>query len=109
MRPPFATTLAPILDRHDDAALESFLHDHRSRLSASEPDHDHFAARAAWALTAYYDVAKNVGLGSTASKCRFGLIDLYPEGRVFVAGVGHSPSCRGRSSPPNTSPRAPRS
>ena len=82
----FRRDLAPILDRQDTTALESFLHDHRAQLSAPEPDDEHFAARAAWALTAFYDAVKNIGLGSAASKCRFGLIDLYPEGRVFVGG-----------------------
>jgi hypothetical protein len=82
----FRRDLAPILDRQDTSALEEFLRDYRSQLSGPEPDDDHFAARAAWALTAYYDATKNIGLGSVASKCRFGLIDLYPEGRVFVGG-----------------------
>jgi hypothetical protein len=82
----FRRDLAPILDRQDTTALESFLHDHHAQLSAPEPDKEHFAARATWALSAYYDATKNIGLGSVASKCRFGLIDLYPEGRVFVGG-----------------------
>jgi hypothetical protein len=82
----FRRELAPILDRHDDVALERFLTEQQARLTGKEPDKDSFAARAAWALTAFYNPAKNIGLGGNASKCRFGLIDLYPEGRVFVGG-----------------------
>ena len=82
----FRSALAPVLSRQDSDGLERFLTEHRAQLAGKEPDEDGFAARAAWALTAFYDPTKNIGLGSSASKCRFGLIDLYPEGRVFVGG-----------------------
>jgi hypothetical protein len=94
----FRRDLAPLLDRHDDTALEHFIDDHRGRLRSprtgaaleqgwrDDTAYDGFGRRAALALTAYYDPTANIGLGSAASKCRFGLIDLYPEGRVFVGG-----------------------
>ncbi|WP_309716122.1 hypothetical protein [Armatimonas sp.] len=94
----FRRDLAPILDRHDDAALEHFISDHRAQLRnprngghiesdwRDDAAFDGFARRTTLALTAYYDPTANIGLGSAASKCRFGLIDLYPESRVFVSG-----------------------
>jgi hypothetical protein len=94
----FRRDLAPILDRHDDTALEHFISDQRARLRnprngvhiesdwRDDAAFDGFGRRATLALTAYYDPTANIGLGSAASKCRFGLIDLYPEGRVFVGG-----------------------
>jgi hypothetical protein len=89
----FRRDLAPIFDRQDAAALESFLHDHKTKLTAPEPRSEgesegggSFAERAAWALSAYYNADRDIGLGSVASKCRFALMDLYPEGRVFVGG-----------------------
>ena len=94
----FRRELAPLLDRQADAALESFINDHRARLRdpetgaalelswRQEPENEGFARRAALALTAFYDPTANIGLGSSAQKCRFALMDLYPEGRVFVGG-----------------------
>ncbi|MCX6368834.1 MAG: hypothetical protein NTX57_19300 [Armatimonadetes bacterium] len=94
----FRRDLAPILDRHDDTALEHFISDHRAQLRnprngvhiesdwRDDAAFDGFGRRATLALTAYYDPTANIGLGSAASKCRFGLIDLYPESRVFVGG-----------------------
>ena len=94
----FRRELAPILDRHDDTALENFISDHRAELRDPEtgtalelswrekPENEGRGRRAALALTAYYDPTANIGLGNAASKYRFALMDLYPEGRVFVAG-----------------------
>ena len=94
----FRRELAPLLDRQDSAALEHFIDDHRSRLRDPKSDapletgwrETHaitgFPALAALALTAYYDPAANIGLGGAAEKLRFALMDLYPEGRVFVGG-----------------------
>lgn len=94
----FRRDLAPLLDRHEDVALESFINDHRARLRDPETgealglswreksENEGFARRAALALTAFYDPTANIGLGSAAEKLRFSLMDLYPEGRVFVGG-----------------------
>lgn len=85
----YRRNLAPLLDREDDTALEAFLHDHRAQLSLPEPElpeGESFAVRAAWALSAFYDARQDIGLGAAAPKFRTALMELYPEGRVFVGG-----------------------
>lgn len=94
----FRRELAPLLQRNDSAGLQHFLHDHQAQLRNPETgapltdDDDHSAPEVA--LTAFYDPATDIGLGSAAEKLRFALIDLYPEGRVFVGG-GQLPGIAG--------------
>jgi len=90
--------LAPLLVRKDPVALTGFIEAHWARLrdprtgtplqsngrvvlEESGPFNE-----AALALTAFYNPGADIGLGSAAQSLRFALIDLYPEGRVFVQG-----------------------
>ena len=82
--------LAPLLDRNDSAGLTRFIAEHQEQLRNPETgallEEGDELNPVAVALTAFYDPRANIGLGSAAQTLRFSLIDLYPEGRVFVQG-----------------------